>query len=80
MKRIIQRVAIVVAVLVVVIGIGTYFLTHDPDKPNSEQLAAVPTVTDAQGTTYGVVVNEAGTTYVVVTDKTGTDIWQIMTV
>ena len=69
MKRIMQRVGIVVAVLAVVIGIGVYFLTYDPDRPTGEQLAAVPTVTDAHGTTYGVVLNEEGTTYVVVTDK-----------
>ena len=69
MKKIMQRGAIVIAVLAVVIGIGVYFLTHDPDKKSNSELSAIPTVVDSAGTTYGAVVNEQGTTYVVVTDK-----------
>ena len=68
MKKILKRLLVVVVVFAVAIGVGLYFLSYDPDK-NKEQTAGVPAITDAQGLTYGAVVNENGVTYAVVTDN-----------
>ncbi len=65
MKRILQNAALVIVAIVVVIGVATYFLKSDPDN-NID--TGHPTVVDASGNTYAVVLNEQGTTYVVVTD------------
>ncbi len=67
MKRVIQKIFLVIlAVVVVVCGVGIYSLFYNPDKNDSK-----PIVTDAAGTTYLAVVDESGTTYAVVTDANG---------
>lgn len=67
MKKIIQRVLIVLVVLTVAICTGISFLNRSEEK-KTEQTAGVPIVTDSQGEAYGAVVNEEGVTYAVVTD------------
>lgn len=67
MKKIIQRVLIVLVVLTVAICTGISFLNRSEEK-KTEQAAGVPIVTDSQGEAYGAVVNEEGVTYAVVTD------------
>lgn len=67
MKKIIQRVLIVLVVLTVAICTGISFLNRSEEK-KTEQAAGVPIVTDLQGEAYGAVVNEEGVTYAVVTD------------
>ena len=69
MKKILQRIALcVVVLLVAAIAAGVRYFTYDPDKANAEDSGYV---TDQEGMTYTMVADKEGSTYVVVTDKAG---------
>lgn len=69
MKKILQRIAICVVVLLIagIASVVRYF-TYDPNMSTEESNGYV---TDNQGMTYTMVADKEGTTYVVVTDKDG---------
>ena len=70
MKKILQRIALcVVVLLAVAIAAGVRYFTYDPDKAAGAEDSGY--VTDQEGMTYTMVANKEGTTYVVVTDKDG---------
>ena len=69
MKKILQRIALCVVVLVIAgIAAGVRYFTYDPDMAGDEDKGYV---TDSQGMTYTMVADKEGSTYVVVTDKDG---------
>lgn len=69
MKKILQRIALcVVVLLVAAIAAGVRYFTYDPDMSKEEDSGYV---TDEQGMTYTMVADKDGTTYVVVTDNAG---------
>ena len=69
MKKILQRIAFCVVVLLVV-GVASVvrYFTYDPTMSKDE---ANGYVTDAQGMTYTMVAGKGGEQYVVVTDESG---------
>ena len=69
MKKILQRIALCVVVLVIAgIAAGVRYFTYDPTMSKEEDNGYV---TDTQGMTYTMVADKEGSTYVVVTDKEG---------
>lgn len=69
MKKILQRIAICVSVLLIVCVAATVrYFTYDPDKAKDNESGYV---TDSEGMTYTMVADKDGETYVVVTDKDG---------
>lgn len=68
MKKILRRIFLTLLVVVVIcVGVGIYWFTHEPDSPSN----ADTYFTDAEGLTYLAVVDDEGHTYAVVTDKDG---------
>ena len=69
MKKILQRIALCVVVLVIAgIAAGVRYFTYDPNMSKDESDGYV---TDAKGMTYTMVADKEGSTYVVVTDAQG---------
>lgn len=69
MKKILQRIALCVVVLVIAgIAAGVRYFTYDPTMSKEEDNGYV---TDTQGMTYTMVADKEGSIYVVVTDKEG---------
>lgn len=69
MKKILQRIAICVMVLLIAgIAMVVRYFTYDPDKATENNKGYV---TDTQGMTYTMVADKEGSTYVVVTDEDG---------
>lgn len=69
MKKILQRIAFCVVILLVVgIASAVRYFTYDPTMSKEE---ANGYVTDSQGMTYTMVAGKDGEKYVVVTDKVG---------
>lgn len=68
MKKILRRIFLCILVVVVIcVGVGVYWFTHEPDVPST----ADTYFTDADGLTYLAVVDDEGHTYAVVTDEDG---------
>ncbi len=66
MKRIIQKIFLVILCIVIAVGaVGAYKLFYNPQKNDKI------TVTDVYGSTYLAVVDDKGTTLAVVTDAEG---------
>ncbi len=68
MKKILKRIFLSLLVFVVVcVGVGVYWFTHDTEKPGNSDTY----LTDVYGSTYLAVVDGEGHTYAVVTDAAG---------
>lgn len=68
MKKILRRTFVSLLVVVVVcVGVGVYWFTHDSERPTNSDTY----LTDAYGSTYLAVVDGDGHTYAVVTDADG---------